>query len=131
MPDPDNAKVKSFTAFRSAAEEADTKLANDVAKREEQSWDNEGGHMSSTSGRVTRASSADHPGHALSESSYALEQIEVAANRSENGHHPRTKNGIVVPDMIDERFGEEQLVGEAVAFIEEPARGARVGAIDG
>ena len=61
MPDPDNAKVKSFTAFRSAAEEAHTKLANDATKREEQSWDNEGGHMSSTSGRVTRASSADLP----------------------------------------------------------------------
>jgi hypothetical protein len=61
MPDPDKAKEKSFTAFRSAAEEVDTKLANDVAKREEQSWDNEGGHMSSTSGRVTRASSADLP----------------------------------------------------------------------
>jgi hypothetical protein len=61
MPDPDNAKVKSFTVFRSAAEEADTKLANDATKREEQSWDNEGGHMSSTSGRVTRASSADLP----------------------------------------------------------------------
>ena len=61
MPDPDKAKDKSFTAFRSAAEEADTKLANDAAKRQEQSWDNEGGHMSSTSGRVTRASSADLP----------------------------------------------------------------------
>ena len=61
MPDPDNAKVKSFTAFRSAAEEAHTKLAHDATKLEEQSWDNEGGHMSSTSGRVTRASSADLP----------------------------------------------------------------------
>jgi len=46
MPDPDNAKDKSFTAFRSAAEEADTKLANDATKPEEQSWDHEGGHMS-------------------------------------------------------------------------------------
>jgi hypothetical protein len=61
MPDPDNAKVKSFTAFRSAAEEAHTKLANDATKREEQSWDNEGGHMSSTSGRVMRVSRTDLP----------------------------------------------------------------------
>ena len=61
MPDPGNAKDKSFTAFRSAAEEVDTKLASDATKREEQSWDNEGGHMSSTSGRVTRASNADLP----------------------------------------------------------------------
>ena len=37
---------KSFTVFRSAAEEADM-------KRNEQDWDNEGGHMSSTAGRVT------------------------------------------------------------------------------
>jgi len=59
MPDPGNAKDKSFTAFRSAAEEVDTKLASDATKREEQSWDNEGGHMSSTSGRVTRASRWD------------------------------------------------------------------------
>jgi hypothetical protein len=61
MPDPGNAKDKSFTAFRSAAEEVDTKLASGATKREEQSWDNEGGHMSSTSGRVTRASNADLP----------------------------------------------------------------------
>ncbi|HEX5237378.1 MAG TPA: hypothetical protein VFW39_02820 [Sphingomicrobium sp.] len=61
MPDPDKAQDKSFTAFRSAAEEVGTKLANDATKREEQSWDNEGGHMSSTSGRVTRASNADLP----------------------------------------------------------------------
>jgi hypothetical protein len=61
MPDPDKAKEKSFTAFRSAAEEVDTKLANDAAKREEQSWDNEGGHMSSTSGRVMRVSRTDLP----------------------------------------------------------------------
>ena len=38
---------KSFTLFRSAAEEAATK------RSEEESWENEGGHMSSTSGRVT------------------------------------------------------------------------------
>jgi hypothetical protein len=33
--------------FRSAAEEA-------AARQEQQNWDNEGGHMSSTSGRVMR-----------------------------------------------------------------------------
>lgn len=40
-------KAKSFTVFRSAAEE-------DATRQEHQNWDNEGGHMSSTSGRVTR-----------------------------------------------------------------------------
>jgi len=54
-------KAKSFTAFRSAAEETDTKRENDSMKREEQAWDNEGGHMSSTAGRVTRVSGADLP----------------------------------------------------------------------
>jgi hypothetical protein len=45
MHDPDRAKGKSVTAFRSAAEEAEMKNA-------EQDWANEGGHMSSTSGGV-------------------------------------------------------------------------------
>jgi hypothetical protein len=61
MHDTGDAKDKVFTVFHSAAEEADTKRANDAMKREEQSWDNEGGHMSSTAGRVTRVSSADLP----------------------------------------------------------------------
>jgi hypothetical protein len=60
MHDPGDAKDKSFTAFRSAAEEADTKRDNDATKRE-QSWDNEGGHMSSTAGRVTRVSRTNLP----------------------------------------------------------------------
>ena len=47
-------KGRSFTAFRSAAEEADMKRAG-------QSWDNEGGHMSSTSGRVVRIPGAKLP----------------------------------------------------------------------
>ena len=34
-----------FSAFRTAAEEAEVKL-------EQENWDNEGGHMSSTAGRV-------------------------------------------------------------------------------
>lgn len=61
MHDPGDAKDKSFTAFRSAAEEADTKRDTDAAKRQEQSWDNEGGHMSSTAGRVTRVSRTNLP----------------------------------------------------------------------
>jgi len=61
MPGTGNAKDKIFTVFHSAAEEADTKRENDAMKREEQSWDKEGGHMSSTSGRVTRVPSADLP----------------------------------------------------------------------
>ena len=49
-----DSKRKSFTVFRSAAEEAET-------KREEQEWDNEGGHMSSTSGRVMHVPDAELP----------------------------------------------------------------------
>jgi hypothetical protein len=45
---------KHFTPFYSIAELT-------MAKVDEQSWDNEGGHMSSTAGRVTRVSSADLP----------------------------------------------------------------------
>ena len=45
---------ESFTAFRSAAEEA-------AMKREEQTWDNEGGHMSSTAGRVLHVQGSDLP----------------------------------------------------------------------
>jgi hypothetical protein len=44
------AKDKHFTVLHSAAEEVDTKRENDAMKRAEQSWDNEGGHMSSTGG---------------------------------------------------------------------------------
>lgn len=54
-------KTRNFTAFRSAAEEADTKRENDAMKREEQAWDNEGGHMSSTAGYVTHISGAELP----------------------------------------------------------------------
>ena len=61
MQNPQDSARKSFTAFRSAAEEVDTKRENDAAKREEQAWDNEGGHMSSTAGRVTHISGADLP----------------------------------------------------------------------
>jgi hypothetical protein len=54
MQDFGDSKGKSFTAFSSSAEEADT-------KREEQTWDNEGGHMSSTSGRVMHHPDAKLP----------------------------------------------------------------------
>lgn len=54
MQDSDGPRGKSFTAFRSAAEEAAT-------RREQQAWDNEGGHMSSTAGRVTHVAGADLP----------------------------------------------------------------------
>lgn len=54
-------KGRSFTAFRSAAEEAATKRDHDTMKGEEQAWDNEGGHMSSTAGRIKRVSDAKLP----------------------------------------------------------------------
>jgi hypothetical protein len=54
MNDSDRARGKSFTIFRSAAEEAEMKNA-------EQDWTNEGGHMSSTSGRVIHRSAEDLP----------------------------------------------------------------------
>jgi len=61
MQDDGKSKGKSFTPFRSAAEEDHTKRENDAVKRDEQCWENEGGHMSSTTGRVTRISGADLP----------------------------------------------------------------------
>ena len=51
MVQPGNQRGESFTAFRSAAEEAEI-------MSDEQSCDNEGGHMSSIAGRVTRSSGA-------------------------------------------------------------------------
>jgi hypothetical protein len=54
MQDSRDPKRKSFTAFRSASEEAE-------AKREGQRWDNEGGHMSSTSGRIMHVPEAELP----------------------------------------------------------------------
>jgi hypothetical protein len=54
MQDSRGSKGKSFTAFSSAAEEADT-------KRTEQTSDNEGGHMSSTSGRIMHDPDAKLP----------------------------------------------------------------------
>lgn len=54
MHDSKEPKGKSFTVFRSAAEEAEMKSA-------EQDWANEGGHMSSTSGRVINRPGEDLP----------------------------------------------------------------------
>ena len=45
---------KHFTPFRTAAEEAMTRL-------EQERWDNEGGHMSSTAGHIVRTPDADLP----------------------------------------------------------------------
>jgi hypothetical protein len=47
-------KHKSFIVFRSAAEEA-------KMKDDELNWDNEGGHMSCTSGRVITVRGKDKP----------------------------------------------------------------------
>jgi hypothetical protein len=55
----ENSKGKSFTAFRSAAEEADTKRETDAMQGDEHVWGNEGGHMGSTAGRVTGVPRAD------------------------------------------------------------------------
>src|SRR5437762_12576514 len=54
MQDSRGPKRESFTAFRSAAEEADT-------KRDERARANEGGHMSSTAGRVVQIPGAELP----------------------------------------------------------------------
>jgi hypothetical protein len=54
MQDPQGGKRKSFSAFRSAAEEVQT-------KRENQAAASEGGHMSSTSGRVRHDPDAELP----------------------------------------------------------------------
>ena len=54
MPGSGSSKGTSFTVFRTAAEEAQM-------KREEQASENEGGHMSSIAGRVTRVPGAKLP----------------------------------------------------------------------
>lgn len=53
-------KSKSFTAFRSAAEEAVTKRDNDAMGRADHASE-EGGHMSSTEGRVVYVPGAELP----------------------------------------------------------------------
>lgn len=54
MPGFGSSQDTSFTAFRTAGEEA-------RMKRDEHASDNEGGHMSSTAGRVTRVAGAELP----------------------------------------------------------------------
>jgi hypothetical protein len=51
---PRKPRPEHFTAFYSVAEEA-------MARTGEESWDNEGGHMSSTCGRVVRTPGAELP----------------------------------------------------------------------
>jgi cold shock CspA family protein len=51
---PTHSRRKSFSVFRSVAEEAATKAEQDE-------WDNEGGHMSSTSGLVVSTPGAELP----------------------------------------------------------------------
>lgn len=55
---PEEPEGESLSPLRCAADEADT---TDVMKSEEQAWDNEGGHMSSTAGRVMQVSGAGLP----------------------------------------------------------------------
>jgi hypothetical protein len=68
---------KHFTAFYSVAEET-------MAKAEEESWDNEGGHMSSTCGRVVRTPDASLPykvvltHHGRAESARAFASVREA-----------------------------------------------------
>jgi len=54
MDDSERFKGKGFTAFRSATDGPKT-------NRAEQEWDNEGGHMSSTCGRVVHRPGEDLP----------------------------------------------------------------------
>lgn len=54
MTRPKGSRRTSFSVFRSAADEADMKV-------QAQSWDNEGGHMSCTGGRIVRTTEGDMP----------------------------------------------------------------------
>src|SRR4051794_26273793 len=57
----DLAKGTSFSAFRTAGEEAKMKREKSELKTGEQASDNEGGHMSSNAGRVVQRSGAGLP----------------------------------------------------------------------
>lgn len=84
MDDPAEEKTKSFTAFRSAAEEARTKREHDAITREEPAGDNEGGHMSSIAGRVTQMPGASLPyvvtltHHACEETKHSFRSMREA-----------------------------------------------------
>src|SRR5689334_387050 len=54
MPSSGSSKDRTFTVFRTAAEEVQL-------KQDEHAWDNEGGHMSSTGGHVMRRPEAELP----------------------------------------------------------------------
>jgi len=54
MPSSGSSKDRSFSIFRTAAEEVQL-------KQDEHAWDNEGGHMSSTGGCVVRKPEAELP----------------------------------------------------------------------
>jgi hypothetical protein len=84
MQDSRGPKRESFTAFRSAAEEADT-------KREERAGDEEGRHLTSTAGRVMQVAGADlpyvvsltHPGSEATEHSFAtMREAEAFIKRN-------------------------------------------------
>jgi len=75
---------KHFTVFPTAAEEA-------AAKAGEAEWDNEGGHMSSTAGRIVSTPGAalpytvvlTHPNHADSERGFAtMREAEAFVRRN-------------------------------------------------
>ncbi|HEX5257365.1 MAG TPA: hypothetical protein VFW35_01145 [Sphingomicrobium sp.] len=70
MADSDRSKGKGFTVLRSADEQAEM-------KRAEQDWANEGGHMSSTSGRVVNRPGEDLPFVAI--------LLHHASERTEHG----------------------------------------------
>lgn len=101
MKDPVPPKAKSFTVFRSAAEEAAT-------RQEQQNWDNEGGHMSSTSGRVMRRTGAlpyvvvlTHHGTEATEHAFATMR-EAEAFIKRNTPVPDRN----LSDLYDRRAGE-------------------------
>jgi hypothetical protein len=54
-------KANSLAALRSAAETATANRENEAMKHDEQAWENEGGHMSSTAGRVRHVGGAELP----------------------------------------------------------------------
>jgi hypothetical protein len=61
MHGPRKLKGRTFSAFRTAAAEAVTKREADIMRDAEKAWDSEGGHMSSTAGRVMHVSGSDLP----------------------------------------------------------------------
>jgi hypothetical protein len=90
--------AKHFTVFSSAAEEAS----------EQESWDNEGGHMSSTCGRVVRTPGArfpykvvlSHPGHADTARAFdSMREAEAFIRRNTPVPAPR-------PTLYDRAAGD-------------------------